>query len=543
MRRRARHLLAIGAITLAGGCAYYNALYNARRLYRDAEAATDRGEMQLAQAAYRESLDKAARSLGRDPDGRWADDALLLIAQNHFALGDCPAAGAALTRVLAETRDPTLAARARAYLGAAAQCMEDPALALQHLDAAIPELDAGSPVDAFARLWRARALFDLERADSAWADLAVASARQDALGRAARLEQIARSLGADRRDRALEGFHALFADPAGDLHADTLTDLVVALSDRWGGEVARAALEPAHGAPWSGEVRDRFVVERARQAAIAGDTATALRELQQAASRSTSEAANDARIAIARIRLATLTDPTELEEVRATLLPALGEQSVRRLVNSIAVLGSLLTSAQAGQPLALFAAAEIARDRLGADPLARRLFVAYADVAGSGPWSTKAILAALALGPSNPQRAELEARLRAANDVYAAAARGSAAPGFEDSEARLDQALVGMIARAERDATERDVSVGVAIAEMDSLTAAVRADSVALACGVLADSLGLAGIRRDSVSAACLRSDVAVIDSFLRIDTLAWADSAAPARQPVGDDDDRPGVE
>lgn len=523
--RRAITMLALFATVGVAGCAYFNALYNARRLYRDAELASEQGDVAVAQVAYRESLEKAARSLERDPDGRWADDALLLVAQNQFALGDCRASQAALQRLLRQTRDDDIGARAQAYLGASAQCLAEPQDAVAHLDAAIPRLERSSQVAAFARLWRARARFDLGMTDSAWSDLATVSARDDALARTAQLEQAARALETDRRDLAVQAFHALLANPDGDLHADSMRNLSDAASLRWGGATAREMLEPAPRAPWAGEIRDVLIVERARQAAIAGDSATALRELDAAASRSTAQAANVARIEIARMRLATAADPSELVEIRTVLLPALGEQSVRPLVNSIGVIGALLNQAQQGQPLALFAAAEVARDRLGAYPLARRLFVSYADVAGTTAWSTKALLAALALEPPADEAAALRARFARADDIYAVAARGTAPPGFEDSENRLDLALRGLVSRAGRDAQERDIAIGEAIAEIDSLTAAVRADSVALLCGSLADSLGLAGIRRDSVNAACLREDVALLDSFLVVDTLVWVDS------------------
>ena len=532
MRRPLVRTLALLTLVFLGGCAYFNALYNARRLYRDAEAAAGRGETHVAEAAYRESLEKAARSLERDPAGRWADDALLLVGQNHFALGDCRAAHAALSRVVGESRDARLLARARAWLGAAAPCNREPQEALAHFAAAIPDLDPEGSVAAFARLWRARARFDLGAPDSAWADLEAVGARGDALGRAALLEHIARALENDRRDLVVAPFHLLFEDPAGDTHADSIRALAVAVSLRWGGALAREALEPAAGAPWAGQLRDRLVVERARQAGLAGDTSLALRELEQAASRSTDHVATDARVEIARLRLANAQDPAELSDIRATVLPAIGDTRVRPIVNAIGLVAALLAQAQQGQPLALFAAAEVARDRLRAPALARRLFVGYADVAGSGGWSSKAILAALALDPPPAEAAALSARIESAGDPYALAARGQTPAGFEDAERRLDQVLVGLINRASVDAQQRDLAIADAIAEMDSLSSAVRADSISLACGFLADSLGLAGIRRDSVGAACLREDVALVDSFLRVDTMLLRDTVS-ARPPA----------
>lgn len=530
-RARPLRIGALLAVALVAGCAYYNALYNARRLYDVAEAAADRGDASGAATAHRESLEKAARSLARDPDGRWADDALLLIGRNHFALRDCGPAAAALRAAMRESTDPDLIAQARAWLGAATYCLEQPAEAVAILDQAIAGLEPGSASSAFARLWRARARFDVGLADSAWNDLAHASDRDDALGRAASLEQIVRAIREDRPEFAIPAFHRLLADPAGDLHADSLRLLAGRVTERWGGAVAREALDPAPAAPWPGDIRDRIVIERARQAAAAGDTALALQELTTAASRSATGPANAARLAIARLHLAMANDATDLEEVRRTLLPAIADQTARRIIHGIGIVGALVEQAQQGQALALFAAAEVARDQLGADALARRLFIGYADIAGARPWSTKALLAALQLDPPPAEEAALRDRLTAANDVYSLAARGNAPEGFEDSETRLHQALSGLRSVAEERTRRRDLAVGEAIAQLDSVTAAARADSLGFACGAMADSLGLAGVRRDSVNAACVRDDVALVDSFLVVDTLALRDSAVAGQQ------------
>lgn len=517
------------------GCAYFNALYNARQLYSDAEAANDRGDLQAAQAAHRESLEKANRSFAQDPAGRWADDALLLIARNQFALGECGDAVETLDRLLAASGDASLLAQARAYRGAATVCLGQPDSALAYFDQALPELDRDGPVHAFGMLWRARARFETGDADSAWSDLLAASRAKDALGRAASLEMIGRAIAFDRPQQAVHAFHALLDDEHGDLHADSIRLLARAASDRWGGRIAREALEPAPTAPWAGDLRDLLVVERARQAALAGDTALALRELEIAAARSSDRAANAARVARAEIMLSNASDPSELAAVRATLLPAIAEPGARPTLTAIGTIGSLLAQAQQGQALALFAAAELARDDLKAPALARRLFVGYADIAGTNPWATKALLAALALGPAPAEAREIQARIDAATDVYAVASRGRAPAGFEETETRLDQVLTGLVNRAAADARGRDVAVGAAIAEIDSLTAAVRADSLSLACGTLADSLGLAGIRRDSVNAACMRADVALVDSFMVVDTMSWLPEVAPEELVVPD--------
>src|SRR5690606_8159917 len=70
--RRAVPLAVVGALGLSA-CAYFNALYNAKRLFAEAEAAAAKGQASVADASYSQAIEKAAKSLRKDPDGRWAD--------------------------------------------------------------------------------------------------------------------------------------------------------------------------------------------------------------------------------------------------------------------------------------------------------------------------------------------------------------------------------------------------------------------------------------------------------------------------------------
>jgi hypothetical protein len=45
-------------------------------------------------------------------------------------------------------------------------------------------------------------------------------------------------------------------------------------------------------------------------------------------------------------------------------------------------------------------------------------------------------------------------------------------------------------------------------------------------CALLVDGLVIAGIRADSVQAACVRGDAARVDSVLRMDTLLLRDTS-----------------
>ena len=96
------------------------------------------------------------------------------------------------------------------------------------------------------------------------------------------------------------------------------------------------------------------------------------------------------------------------------------------------------TSVGLTDPIAWFAAAEIARDDLEARALARGLFLAYANADPDDPWVPKALLAALAVTSDDADRAWLLGRLETHSvSPYVLAARGAPAPGFEALEEEL----------------------------------------------------------------------------------------------------------
>ena len=529
MNRRTLPLLAALALP---ACAYFNALYNARRAFADAERAAARGDLGTAHSAYATSIEKAAKSLRRDPDGRWADDALYLIGRAHFARGDDPKAAAALQRLLASTRDPDLRAGAHAYLGAASLRLARTPEATAHLDSALLHLenDDGA-LAAFARLWRARARFALGQTAPAWDDLDRAARHRGPVGREARLEAAARAiLEADDPDRAAAAIAALLRDEDAHRTADSLRTLTLHAARRWGPATARRLLEPAARSAWPRASRDGLLLHRARLAALAGDTATANAEAQTIAARATGTAADEARLLLARWQLASASDLDHLDHARTLLVPALAHPDARTLLQAIRMLAVLLERARAGgQPLALFAAAELARDRLGAPALARTLFAAYAELDPDAPWAPKAILAALALDPPAHQADSLRQRLARYRD-NAYLATGDDGTAFQDAEERLARALTPLLQHASVEALQRDAPIVRAAALLDSARAAARADTLRLACSALLDSLRLAGIRADSVRAACLRGQPARVDSLLRVDTLRLRPDSARAR-------------
>src|SRR5207302_2403896 len=142
-----------------------------------------------------------------------------------------------------------------------------------------------------------------------------------------------------------------------------------------------------------------------------------------------------------------------------------------------------------GQPLALFAAAEIARDRLDAPLLARKLFLAYADLVPDAVWTPKALLAAFALSGEDSARATLRARLerypgsayvRHSNVFSDSTLQKASADGdvYTQSEERLDRSLIELVHTANTEADQRDATVVHTVAVIDSMRAVARADSL-----------------------------------------------------------------
>jgi len=77
-------------VTAAGSCAYFNTLYNARRIYREAEEKREEGtggEREMRDS-YKEVVTKCAKVVRDYPDSRWVDDALFLMGKALVRQGE-----------------------------------------------------------------------------------------------------------------------------------------------------------------------------------------------------------------------------------------------------------------------------------------------------------------------------------------------------------------------------------------------------------------------------------------------------------------------
>ena len=111
----------IGA-ALVSGCAYYNAMYNARRLSDAAEKAESEGRRFDASTLWGQVTVKAETVIARHPDSKYAPEAYALMGRAHARLGNCTRARPALESALAAPLDSALALDAELWL---ADCHAD----------------------------------------------------------------------------------------------------------------------------------------------------------------------------------------------------------------------------------------------------------------------------------------------------------------------------------------------------------------------------------------------------------------------------------
>ncbi len=452
-----RPLLLAGALTL-GGCVYLNTLYNARTAYEAGERARLAGQADSARQAYEVTLRKAAESFRRDSLGGWAMPSLLLVGQAHLRLGSLDEGRAALERVLVEAPDPRLRQEARLYLGAILAASRDYGPAVQVLNEALLELRRGD-LRGEGHMWRARVLLAQGRVDQGWWDLDRAMEEDRRLEVPGHLERLSWAIERGDPARAEQGARALLRDPAAGIWVDSLSALVERAAGTWSPGSAAALLSPARGAPWAPGPRDRMLLQRIDLLLEAGDTLAAETELGWVA-RGAGPASVPARLALAEIRLRQIEAPRELDRVRRVLLPVATDSAVVVELEALRMV-ELLAAAEERSFVALFAAAELAREALGAPRLARALYLEASRNASGGSWRGKAALAALVVGPDSDDERLWRRDLLRERDPYLTRARNRYLP--TDTLARLDARLQPLLdsawAWARTEAGRRDVLV------------------------------------------------------------------------------------
>jgi len=343
------------------------------------------------------------------------------------------------------TDDDQVRAGARVFLGASY-------VASGELDTAVALLDEGllvlrpGEVRAEGHLWRGRALLAGGEHEEGWWDLDQARSGSGTVRMSAAVERVLSGVRYGDSLRAQEGMDRLLALPEAGERPDTVVALARLDADTWGPATAARMLSGADTSRWSQGARGKVRLARARLERESGDTAGARERVRRVAD-GIGDAAVDARVALARWQLAGARDLVEAHDAVTILLPAEDAPEADELLDALREMEHV---AEVGlsDPLGLFGAAEIARERLGAPELARGLYLAYADQVPDAPWTAKALLAALDVTEDAGGRAWLRGRLEGRSESpYVLAASGEPAPGLEPLEEELARRLQEMKTR------------------------------------------------------------------------------------------------
>lgn len=431
------------------GCVYLNLFFNARRLFEEAEQERWDGRETEAQTLYDSVVAKAARSYRAEPDGEWADDALYLLGRAYLRRGELAEASAALGRTLEITHDPRIRAGALLHLGVAAISTGERGRGLTLLNDALRVLEPGA-LRAEGHFWRGKILLDTDESNAGWWDLDRAAEADSRYRVAAGLERLRWGVQNEDSVRVGEGVTTLLMLPEARVREDSLLAMVRQSAKLWGGEFGASLLVDAPRAAWPQAARDRLTLARARLRLEAGMAAPAEADAMAVADRVGPEA-TEARLFLARMRLAGVRDVVDLESVRAVLLPSVADARVLDLLETIRMVEVLTDAAGEETPgEALFAGAELARDELGAPALARQLLLRYAEIGTR--WRGKALLAALQLAEDPEGRSRvLEMLVRMPRDPYVRASLGgnSPSPALAELEVLLEETIQGVLAEAE----------------------------------------------------------------------------------------------
>lgn len=440
------------------GCVYLNTLYNAETLHDQGDRARLEGRPEAAAAAYTASLEGAARAFRRDSLGGWAASSLLLVGRNHVRLGRHQEARAALEEVLSRGAASEVEQEARVFLAAALVQAGEHAGALRILNRSLGELPAGA-LRAEAHMWRARVLFAEGRDDQGWWDLDRAVELDRRLRVPSQLERMRWAIVAGDPEQGSRAVDVLVHEADASVWTDSILALVELERRSRGPESAAALLAPARTAEWAPAPKDSLLLVRARLLMAAAETLAVESELGWMSRRSGPGVA-PALVSLARVRLRRLDDPDALGDVRDLLLPASGDESVVDLLEDIRTVE--LLAARRDEPFASrFAAAELARETLGAPSLARRLYQAAALEPDGREWRGKAALAALYLAGEPEARWPAAELVQALDDPYVTSALNRYLAS--DTLARLDAALQprldSAVSWARLEARRRDVLI------------------------------------------------------------------------------------
>jgi tetratricopeptide (TPR) repeat protein len=420
-------------ILLALGCAYYNGVYNAKRLASDARRAEKDGRTLEANGLWGRVELQAESTLARHPTSKWADETRLLQGTALVRLKECERAVPILDRVLASTSDPKMRDEAALLNGNCRESLGDAEGAsrvyAQMMDSPDPERRN------LARYQHGRALRVGGDYEEALNVLATSDHPRAAGERAAALA------GAGRIPDAITVSDSLIASH------DTLApwDSILAAMGRKDLEAASTLTDRVVELFVAAESRAGFLRQDGLRWAPADEERAASRFTQAIQLSGRGQAGLNSRLELARMRLRSPGGARVLDQQAEALEqlvefggPAAAEAA--RLAFVTRTVAAARDSVTPGAPqgdLRLFLAGELARDSLGAMPLAIELFER---VPHDWPESSFAPKALFALAGLQPDRADSLIQVvteHYAESPYLAVLRGEDSPGYRKLEDSL----------------------------------------------------------------------------------------------------------
>jgi tetratricopeptide (TPR) repeat protein len=443
MKRPAFALL----LLLAGACAYYNGMYNVKRLAGRARKAEREGRPFEAQGLWGQVAIKAESVVIRHPAKGWSDEARLLHGTALVRVNDCDRAIQPLEAVMLTSRHQDLAEEAALLVGGCRLKQGDPVGAteayarllqsrepdrrslalLEHgralrlggqLEEALAELNGSRHVQA--RGERAAALATLGRSDAA---VATADSLLAARDSTAPWQELLAALASHNPERAAALVDRVAADA--ELPATLRARLLLEDGLRWlASDTGRAELrfQEAHRTGKATPVQAEVRYQRARALLSGAPTLAALRE--------------------ATDRLEDVAEEPGTYEAGGAQLGAMARR--------VLLLGDSVTPGTPNGDLRLFLAGELARDSLAAGRLAadqfRRLSAEWPD----SPFAPKAMLALIDLDSGNADSLRGALLARYAESPYVAMAQGGDAPAYIALEDSLRRFVAGIRAEPQR---------------------------------------------------------------------------------------------
>jgi hypothetical protein len=430
MRRGTLALL----LVLVGGCAYYNGMYNVKRLAGRARKAEREGRPYEAQGLWGQVAVKAESVIIRHPAKSWSDEARLLHGTALTRVNDCGRALQPLEAVMITSPHRDLAEEAALLVGDCRIKQGDPAgasaayaLLLQSRDRdrrSLALMEHGRALRMGGQPEEALVELNQSRHPRARGERAAALA---AVGRSIEALAVADSLLVERDSAA--PWQALLAalavgDPEG---AAGLVDRIATLVDFPATLRARLLLED--GERWLATDPGRANV-RFQQALHTGKGTPVQAEVRYHQARAlVGRATTMVELRAAADRLADAAEEPGSYDARGAQLGFTARQVV--------VMADSVAPGSPNGDLRLFLAGELARDSLGARPFAASQFRRVITEWPESPFAPKAMLALIDLADADADSLRQAVVDRYRESPYVAMAQGSDAPAYQVLEDSL----------------------------------------------------------------------------------------------------------